>query len=475
MKIKVDFLTNRRFQLYLMQFGVFLIITFVALLIGMVAFGFAHRININTLDSVASSEPGITSSQTTSSVDQSSSQSILQSRIPELEPTLTPWDGVGRVTILLLGLDFRDWGAGNEYSRSDTMILLTLDPLTKTAGILTIPRDMWVSIPGFKHGKINTAYYLGDAYKLPGGGPGLAVKTVEQFLGVPINYYAQIDFGAFVKFIDELGGVKVDVPEKITVDLLGSGSATKKTLQPGVQVLPGEWALAYARARYTEGGDFDRSKRQLQVIIGIRDRIISLDMLPVLISKASVLYQQLSAGIHTNLPLDDATKLAILAAQVPVENIKQGIIGSKQIIFGTSPDNLSILIPLIDKIHLLRDDIFSTSGAMGPLTPGSSQERMILENARVSLLNASSQPGLEGRTAEYLKGLGVNVVETGQASQASSLTIIQDNFGKPFTVKYMADLMGIQSQQVRAQNSPDSQVDVQIILGNDWANNDQMK
>jgi LCP family protein required for cell wall assembly len=334
---------------------------------------------------------------------------------------------------------------------------------------------MWVSIPGFKHGKINTAYYLGDAYKLPGGGPGLAVKTVEQFLGVPINYYAQIDFGAFVKFIDELGGVKVDVPEKITVDLLGSGSATKKTLQPGVQVLPGEWALAYARARYTEGGDFDRSKRQLQVIMGIRDRIISLDMLPVLISKANMLYQQLSAGIHTNLPLDDATKLAILAAQVPVENIKQGIIGSKQIIFGTSPDNLSILIPLIDKIHLLRDDIFSTSGAMGPLTPGSSQERMILENARVSLLNASSQPGLEERTAEYLKGMGVNVVETGQASQASSLTIIQDNFGKPFTVKYMADLMGIQSQQVRAQNSPDSQVDVQIILGNDWANNDQMK
>jgi len=114
--------------------------------------------------------------------------------LPEL--TLTPWDGVGRVTILLLGLDHRDWEAGNEYARSDTMILLTLDPLSRTAGILSIPRDMWVAIPGFQHGKINTAYYLGDAYKLPGGGPGLAVDTVEQFLGVPINYYAQIDFQA---------------------------------------------------------------------------------------------------------------------------------------------------------------------------------------------------------------------------------------------------------------------------------------
>lgn len=85
---------------------------------------------------------------------------------------LTPWDGAGRVTLLLLGVDYRDWEAQTEASRSDTMILLTLDPQTKTAGILSIPRDLWVSIPGFQHGKINTAYYLGDAYQLPGGGPG---------------------------------------------------------------------------------------------------------------------------------------------------------------------------------------------------------------------------------------------------------------------------------------------------------------
>ena len=147
---------------------------------------------------------------------------------PSSQPELAAWDGVGRVTVLLIGLDYRDWSAGADYSRSDTLMLLTLDPLTKTAGILSIPRDMWVAIPGFQHGKINTAYYLGEAYKLPGGGPGLAVKTVEQFLGVPINYYAQIDFGAFVRFIDELDGVKINVPEKIVVDLLGKGSATKK-------------------------------------------------------------------------------------------------------------------------------------------------------------------------------------------------------------------------------------------------------
>ena len=87
-------------------------------------------------------------------------------------PTAEPWDGASRVTVLLIGLDFRDWEAG-ETPRTDTMILLTMDPISKTAGMLSIPRDMWVSIPGFDHGKINTAYYLGEIYNLPGGGPGI--------------------------------------------------------------------------------------------------------------------------------------------------------------------------------------------------------------------------------------------------------------------------------------------------------------
>lgn len=475
MKVRLTAFINDIKQSLFYQVGVFILISVVAIFVGLLSFGLAHRVSQSNPIGFLASIPNFISLPKTPLAQPGSSLNNIQNRIPETEPTLTPWDGAGRVTILVLGLDFRDWESGSVYSRSDTMILLTLDPLTKTAGMLSIPRDLWVFIPGFKHGKINTAYYLGDAYKLPGGGPGLAVKTVEQFLGVPINYYAQIDFGAFVKFIDEIGGVKVDVPQKITVDLLGSGSATKKVLQPGVQVLPGEWALAYARARYTEGGDFDRARRQQQVIMGIRDRLVSLNMLPTLIGKADILYQQLSSGIHTNLSLDEAIKLALLASQVPQENIKQGIIGSKQVLFGTSPDNLSILIPLIDKIHLLRDEIFSVSGALGPLTPGNAQERMILENARVSLLNASSQPGLEQKTAEYLKSLGVNVVETGQTSNISANTAIKDFVGKPYTVKYMAELLGIQPARIIAASSLDKPVDVEIILGNDWANNDQIR
>jgi polyisoprenyl-teichoic acid--peptidoglycan teichoic acid transferase len=412
------------------------------------------------------------------STPQSATVQIQATSTPQLaalpEPTLTPWDGIGRVTILLLGLDYRDWEAGNEYSRSDTMILLTLDPLSRTAGILSIPRDMWVAIPGFQHGKINTAYYLGDAYKLPGGGPGLAVDTVEQFLGVPVNYYAQIDFQAFVRFIDEIGGVKINVPEAITVDLLGSGVATKKTLRPGVQVLPGEWALAYARARNTGGGDFDRAKRQQQVILGIRNRILSFDMLPLLIKNADTLFRQLSSGIRTNLTIDRAIKLALLASQVPEKGIRRGVIDEKFILFGRSPDNLAILIPLVDKIHVLRDELFSDTTALSPLTPGDTRTRMSAEAARVAIINASSTPGLADRTAEYLRSMGVNVIQTTEANQNVASSSLIDNSGKPFTSSYLMEVIGVPPLKFNYAFDPSSNADIILTLGDAWARNNSM-
>jgi len=387
---------------------------------------------------------------------------------PAIEPDLVPWDGASRVTLLLLGLDYRDWQAGEKAARSDTMILLTLDPINHSAGILSIPRDMWVAIPGFQHGKINTAHYLGDAYHLPGGGPGLAVDTVEQFLGVPINFYAQVDFAAFIRFIDEIGGVKLNIPEPITIDLLGSGVETKKRLTPGIQVLPGEWALAYARARYTSGGDFDRAERQQQVILAIRDRVLSFEMLPVLISKADVLYQELASGIHTNLNLDQAIQLATLASQIPEENIRRGVIGKGYVLFGHSPDDLSILIPLMDKVHGLRDEIFTISGSLGPLTAGTNKEKMRAENASLAVLDATQNPGLFEQSAEYLRSRGLNVISQGIAPQAYSQTVLIDHRGRPHTLRYLLEILGLSPTRIRSSFDPSSPVDIKVILGSDW-------
>ena len=417
--------------------------------------------------------PAIATGQSTQAVNAQGTPLPTNPNIPASLPTLTPWDGAGRVTILLLGLDYRDWESGSGASRSDTMILVTLDPLNKTAGILSVPRDMWVPIPGFKHGKINTAYYLGEAYKLPGGGPGLAVKTVEQFLGVPINYYAQIDFEAFVKFIDEIGGVKIDVPDKITVDLLGDNNT--KTLKPGVQVLPGEWALAYARARHTEGGDFDRANRQQQVILGIRDRILSFNMLPTLIAKAPTLYSQLSSGIHTNLTLDDAIKLALAAQDVKKEDITQGVINQRYVTFGTSPDNLSILIPIPDKIQLLRDQIFTGSGAVGPETAGSALEQMKAEAASIALYDGSTGgTNLGNRTADFLRSQGANIQSVADAPERYGSTTVIDHTGSPYALKYLVETLKISPNRVYIKYDPSSPVDVELFLGDDWKVNNTL-
>jgi len=440
-----------------------------SLFAGIAAHYLVKNLTLTTASLASPADPQLAAGQPTDVPGEETASALPNPLEPVFAPTLTPWDGASQVSILLLGLDYRDWSARSEYSRSDTMILLTLDPLTHRAGILSIPRDLWVNIPGFKHGKINTAYYLGATYKLPGAGPGLAVKTVEQFLGVPINYCAQIDFSAFVDFIDELGGVKIEIPEAITVDLLGSGAATKKTLRPGVQVLPGEWALAYARARNTRGGDFDRAKRQQQVILAIRNRVLSLNMLPTLITKADVLYQQLAAGIHTNLSLDEAIKLALLASQVPEENITRGVIDESYVLFGRSPDGLSILIPLIDKIHVLRDEIFASSGVLSPMTPGNSLERMLAEQARVSIQNKSRAEGITMQTADYLVGLGINVVDQREVEGPASFTTLIDHSGKPFTTRYLVDQLGLENPRIVMEYDPENPVDLELILGDDWA------
>jgi LCP family protein required for cell wall assembly len=389
-------------------------------------------------------------------------------------PTPPAWDGASRVSMLVMGLDFRDWQAGEGPPRTDTMILFTVDPVNRTAGMLSIPRDLWVSIPGYDYGRINTAYSLGEAYKLPGGGPQLAAATVEELLGIKIDYYAQIDFGAFARFIDEIGGVEVDVTEELKLDPLGDGN-TKK-LKPGHYNLPGNLALAYVRLRKTEGGDFDRSQRQQQVIMGIRKRILEYNMLPMLISKAPTLYNEISSGVHTNLGLDQAIRLAWLAIQIPEENIKKGAIGAGQVAFATSPDGTQqVLKPITEKIRTLRDEIFSDTASASPLANTSDMPRLVKEeNARVTVMNGSSVSGLAARTVDYLKSQGINVVETGNASAVSPTTQITFYNGKPYTLKFLVDLMKINKFRIRFASDPAVTADIVITLGDDWAQTNTM-
>lgn len=385
--------------------------------------------------------------------------------------TPEPWDGVSRVNVLVMGLDYRDWEAG-ETPHSDTMILLTLDPVNNTAGIVSIPRDLWVSIPGFEYAKINTAYYLGEIYNLPGGGAALASETVEDLLGVEIDYYAQIDFQAFIDFIDNIEGVRITFDEPMVLDRLGQWNTV--TLEPGTYALPGEYALAYVRSRSTEGADFDRAERQQTLIMAVRDRILEFDMLPTLVANASEIYEDLSAGINTNMSLNEVIQLAWSALEVEREDITQVIINNEYVTLGVSPDGLDILIPIPDEIRLLRDEVFSTDGALGPIAEGESEDLIAEEGANVSIRNGSYQSGLASTTASWLREQGFNVVqEVDTDYSVYSQIYIYDSV--PYALDWLADTLGVTSTNIYYMYDPDAEYDLVVVLGDDWAGSNSMQ
>ena len=385
-------------------------------------------------------------------------------------PTPEPWDGVSRVNVLLMGLDYRDWSAG-DIPHSDTMILLTLDPVNNTAGILSIPRDLWVNVPGYGYYKINTAFYLGELNNLPGGGAGLATKTVEEFLGVPVDYYAQIDFQAFIDFIDHIQGVKLTFDEPIVLDRFGEANTV--TIPPGTITLPGDYALAYVRLRKTEGGDFDRAARQQNLIMAVRDRILEFDMLPSLIANAPEIYNDLSAGINTNISLNQMIQLAWSAIDVDRDKITQLVISNEYITLGKSPDGLDILVPIPDKIRLLRDEVFNTGASLGPVAEGDLLSLVAEEGARVSIRNGSYQGGLAASTAAWLREQGVNVVEETDATY-TIYTQIYINGSTPYAAKYLAETMNITAASIFFNYTANPDFDIIVVLGDDWAGNNPM-
>ena len=388
----------------------------------------------------------------------------------DLSGVSSSWNGVDRINILMMGLDYRDWLSGEGPPRTDSMMLVTIDPITKSAGMLSIPRDLWVEVPGFEHNRINTAYFLGETYRLPGGGPGLAMQTVENLIGVPVQYYAVIEFSAFERFIDEIGGVEVLVPERMKISPLGRDSIW---LEAKGYRLDGPEALAYARARKTDGGDFDRAERQQQVLMAVRDQVLELDMVATLLGRAPALYQDLRQGIQTNLTLDQLVALGLLAAQVDLQDISKGVIAPPEmVLLDTHLDGAMVLKPVPDQIRALRDAIFTGTGAIAPsVPPETSAEAVQIEHARLAVLNGAGLEGLATDTAEYLQGQGLNVIQIDNADRIdydkSRVIVYSQNY--PYTIRYLAELLGLTEGQILQAVFPESDLDLMVILGADWA------
>ncbi|MCB9437836.1 MAG: LCP family protein [Anaerolineales bacterium] len=239
---------------------------------------------------------------------------------------IEPWDGNERFTVLLMGLDGRP-GEANAQCRTDTMMVISIDPVHDRIGILSIPRDTYVEVPGYQGlRRINEACPLGNLY-LPGNGPKLAMQTVQYNFGIRINDYIMVNFDTFIKIVDRIGGVDVEVTRTIddpTYPDMYYGYDSFH-IEAGLQHLDGITALKYARSRHGSD-DIDRGRRQQQIIFAVRDKVLSADMVDDLLAQSLPIWNDLDEGIDTGLSLEQLVRLALYAKDVPAENIKNAVV-----------------------------------------------------------------------------------------------------------------------------------------------------
>jgi len=347
-------------------------------------------------------------------------------------------------------------------ARTDTMMVLTLDPTTLQAGVLSIPRDLWVPIPGYNQGRINTAHRLGELYNYPGGGPALARETVEYNLGIPIQYYVRLNFQGFVDLIDLIGGIDVYVAEPINDPLYPDNNYGYDPLYipAGQQHFDGAMALKYARTRH-DSNDFERARRQQQVLLAVLERVSSLNLLPQLAPRLGELYTLMDQSVSTDLTLDEVLALAGLAVKVDRSQIRFAVIDSTCTENYITPEGAQVLIPLRDRIREVRDYVFGGAEL--------ASQTVEQENATIGVLNGTGRAGLAASTTDYLKEQGVAVAAFGNADRADyATTMIILNRPKPATAARLATLLGLpQSAIVTASNVAAAQ-DITLILGADY-------
>jgi polyisoprenyl-teichoic acid--peptidoglycan teichoic acid transferase len=246
-------------------------------------------------------------------------------------PTLIPTSEfkTERTNILLMGIDRRPGEAF--ISRTDSMMILSIDPQKETISILSVPRDLYVVIPGRGRDRINTAFVYGSTGNNPAGGAALAMSTVEYNLGVHIDHYVLVDFAAVINGINALGGIDIYVPVTINDRNFPDMNYGYDPfyIEAGQQHMDGETALKYARTRYTDS-DFGRAGRQQQILLAARQKALSLGM-PEMIRRAPNLYRQVEQGVRTDLSLQELIMLAQMAAEVPRESIQNEVLDQRYV------------------------------------------------------------------------------------------------------------------------------------------------
>ena len=377
-------------------------------------------------------------------------------------------EGLEQINILLLGVDQRPSEKG--ATRTDTMILLTVDPASKTAGMLSIPRDLWARIPTVGYNKITTAHYYGDHYDYPGGGPALAMKTVEKEFGVRPHYYVKVNFAGFERIIDQIGGIDIYVEKTINDPKYPDHNYGYDPLYipAGHHHFDGQMALKYARTRHGSN-DFARMARQQQVIEAVIQQVLDTDQLDTLIKNAPALYQSLQDAIKTDMPLSAMLKLAPLVREIKLDDVQKIVIDQSMTQSFRAENGAAALLLLRDKVRPAINAMFHTPSPVDT-TQLEVLSGVAAENAGLVIHNGTPTGSLAARTAVYLRKQGFRIIQYGPVDTGHfdyARTIIVDYTGNPNTVRELQRLLNLTDSQIEYEPKADSQVDIKIILGAD--------
>jgi LCP family protein required for cell wall assembly len=288
----------------------------------------------------------------------------------------------GRLNILLLGLDAGTIGASEEHNRhrSDTMMVFSIDRDKKDIKVLSIPRDTRVKIPGVGVEKINAAMAF--------GGPDLAVKTVKDFLGIPIHNYVVVNYKGFKEIVDALGGVEINIEKPMKYD--DNAGNLHIDLKPGLQVLNGDKAEQFVRFRHYPGGDLDRVKAQQKFIEAVGKTILK----PSTLLKLPKIINTVQENVETDIGPLEIAGLANFARQVGTDNIKTFILPGE----GKYISGVSYFIPFQSQMNDMIDQIFFDGGY-----------------SKVAVLNGNGSSGVASKIARELEQKGFKVVRVANA------------------------------------------------------------
>jgi LCP family protein required for cell wall assembly len=352
---------------------------------------------------------------------------------------LPEWTRTKRINILLLGIDHRD-DEPIDGSRSDTIMVVSIDPLSKSVVMISLPRDLYVSIPGYYQQRINVAHAV--------GGPQAVASTIQANFGIQIDNYARVDFSGFEQVVDALGGVIIDVERPVKDDEYPTEDygVMRLFIPPGPVLMDGRTALMYARSRHSES-DFGRSKRQQRVLLALRERASGMNIVP----KVPTLLGIAQKAIATDLSAGEMVSLGRLGLEIQRDRMKTLVVDENMASPFLGPNGENLLMP---SRQAIQGAILRAFGEAAGQT------------ARIEVLNGTNQVGVARTVADQLARAGYEVLRVDDADRNDYTgTTIEVLTGNQTAAKVLAQRLKVPEAGIKSVPTTNSNVEIRVIVG----------